>query len=119
MLRILNLVILGVIFIALLGLAFANRALVTLEAMPASLAAWLGVDWTVRMPLFLVILLAVLLGIVIGLVWEWLRESAQRAEAARLGHELRRAEQQLAETRRDLPAAQKTRDDILALLNDK
>ena len=119
MLRILNLVILGLLFVVLLGLAFANRTLVVLEAMPPSLAQWIGVDWTVQMPLFLVVLMAVLLGIVIGLVWEWVRESGQRAEATRLGQELKRTEERLAETRRDLPAGQKTRDDILALLNDK
>ncbi len=119
MLRILNLLILGMLLVVLLGMAFANREMVTLEAMPASLATWLGVDWSARMPLFLVILFSVLLGLVIGLVWEWLREAGQRAEAARLGTELKRAEQKLAETRRDLAPAQKTRDDILALLDDK
>lgn len=119
MLRLLNLLILGMLLVVLLGMAFANREMVLLEAMPAALATWLGVDWTVRMPLFLVILFAVALGLVIGLVWEWLRESGQRAEAARLNHELKRAEQQLATTRASLPAEQKTRDDILALLDGK
>ncbi|MFB2595034.1 lipopolysaccharide assembly protein LapA domain-containing protein [Paracoccus sp. p4-l81] len=119
MLRVLNLVILGALLIVLLGMAFANREMVMVEAMPATLAAWIGVDWSVRMPLFLVILMSVLLGLVIGLVWEWLREYGQRAEAARTQAELQRTRQQLAETRNTLPAEQKSRDDILALLNER
>lgn len=117
MLRMINTLILGILLLALIALALANREIVTLEAMPSEIAQWLGVDWTIRLPLFFVILLAVLLGLVIGLVWEWLRESRQRAEHTRVQHELSRAEQKLAAIKRDT-APQRSRDDILALLDD-
>lgn len=117
MLRFINTLILGLLLLVLVGLALANRDIVTLEAIPSSLAGWIGVDWTIRLPLFLVILLAVLLGLVIGLVWEWLRESAQRAEHSRTQHQLNRTQQELCDLKSEA-APQRSRDDILALLDD-
>lgn len=117
MLRLINTLFLGLLLLVLVALALANRDMVTLQAMPDELSGWLGVNWSLPMPLFLVILLSVLVGLVIGLVWEWLREAGERAEHARLKQKLTRAEQELDQIRR-ANAPQGKRDDILALLDD-
>ena len=108
------------LFLAALGLclvivALANRDIVTLSLLPDSMATFAGINWNIRMPLFLVIFGAIIAGLLIGFVWEWLRESRQRAEAARakreaetLGREVKRLKAR--------PAAEQ--DDVLALLED-
>ena len=97
----------------LVTVGIANRGLVTLRAMPATLAEIVGVSPDVQLPLFLVIILSVALGLLIGFVWEWIREWPQRAE-------VRRQSQAVAslkgEVNRLKSAQQKDGDEILALI---
>jgi uncharacterized integral membrane protein len=80
--------ILAVIAIGLLTVALANRAAVTLQLLPVDVANLVGWNWSVDLPLFLVILGGVAVGVLIGFIWEWLREHKHRAAAARRTREV-------------------------------
>ncbi len=107
-------------FLALLGvvlvtLALANRAAVTLALLPDPLAGLFGLDWTVTLPLFLVILGGIVAGLLIGFVWEWLREHKHRADVARKDREIRRLQR---EVRRLKGEKHEGQDEVLALLDE-
>lgn len=70
-----------VVALVLVLMAFANRETVLLEVIPEALAPWLGLQYAIELPLFLVVLGSVMVGILVGFVWEWLREHRHRAEA--------------------------------------
>ncbi|AXC49762.1 LapA family protein [Paracoccus suum] len=108
--RVIRMMFLGLLAIALVVLALANRQMVVLRPFPANLDAYLGGSWQVTMPLFLVIFLALLLGMVLGLIWEWLRETQLRAESTRRARDL-------AELEAEAGARRRPRDDVLALLD--
>ena len=115
MLRLIGYLFWGTVAAALVVVGLANRGLVTLRAMPESLAALVGVSPDVELPLFLVIFLAVGVGLLIGFVWEWLREGPLRAEArakARAVEELQREMGRMRKTGSAAPA-----DDVLALID--
>ena len=81
--RILRMAFLGLLALALITMALANREIVNVRLFPANFDAYLSGNWSASMPLFLVILLAMAVGMLLGLIWEWLRESQLRAESAR------------------------------------
>lgn len=95
----------------LLGVAVANRGMVTVSLLPQGFSSFFGVNWTLQLPLFLVILLAAALGLLIGFVWEFLREHRIRAAAIESQREAQRLRAELASLRRDPP-----KDDVIALL---
>lgn len=112
--RYLRYLILGVIALALVVVAIANRAPVVVNALPEDLAALTGFSWSVELPLFLVIFGGVVAGILIGFVWEWLREHKHRAAAATRAREVMRlrAEAVQAGVSQKTPA-----DEIVALID--
>lgn len=113
--RYLKYLFLAVVCLALVVLALANRGAVTLNLLPADLALWLGVDQSIQLPLFLVILGGVVTGILVGFVWEWLREHRHRAAArtnAREAQNLQREVQAIKGRRSD------NQDEILALVEN-
>lgn len=112
--RYLRLSLLFLLGIALISLAMANRAVVSISALPADLAALLGVHWSVELPLFLVIFASIVTGLLIGFVWEWLREHKHRVAASRSGKMAAQLERELAVMR---DATSVPKDDILALLD--
>lgn len=116
MIRILRLLILGLIGLALLTLALANRAPVTLQLLPGDLAALTGLSWSLNVPLFVVIFGGVILGVLIGFVWEWLRETRHRSEGSARSREVARLERELSDLRGVKAGRQ---DDILALLDKR
>ena len=69
--------------VALISVALANRAMVSLQVLPTELSGLFAVNPSIQIPLFIVILGSVLAGLLIGLVWEWIREYGERAEAAK------------------------------------
>jgi uncharacterized integral membrane protein len=81
----------------LLIFALANRAPVTLSLDPFSPGSS---DWSVQLPLFLIILLAMMVGVVIGSVADWLAQGRYRREARHNRHEVRRLEQETMDLRR-------------------
>lgn len=109
----LRILLLALVAVALLVLALANRAAVDLRLLPAELAEPLGLDWSVRLPLFLVILGGVAIGLVLGFLIEWVREHRHRAEASRERAERERLEQELKRNRARTSEA----DEVLALID--
>ena len=110
--RYIRYLVLGVIAIALIAVAVANRGPLTVRLLPAELEGLFGWTWQVTLPAFLILLAAVLVGVLLGFVWEWVREHRFRAEAVSERRERQRLE---AEVRKTAPKPDKG-DDVLALL---
>lgn len=110
-LRYLFLVALGLV---LLTVALANRAPVTLQALPEDLAAFTGLTWQMDLPLFVVIFSGIVAGLLIGFVWEWFREMKHRSTASQKTREVARLERELA-VMKDSQSVPK--DDVLAILH--
>lgn len=111
--RTIKLILLALIMIAVVVLAVANRAPVTLHLLPQGLSSI--AQASVQLPLYAVGLLSILTGMALGYILEWLREhkhrrrAAEKArEAAALNREVGRLRQQTA----------RPEDDVLALLNN-
>ncbi|KGB83558.1 MAG: DUF1049 domain-containing protein [Confluentimicrobium sp.] len=109
------------LFLALLGLslitvALANRGFVSLRLLPEGVSGFIGGDWEIRLPLFLVVFGGIVAGLLIGFIWEWLREARHRAEATRAKREAKTLEREVK--RLKTATAPKPNDDVLALLED-
>jgi len=111
--RYLRYAFLAVLAVGLISLALANREVVSLRLVTDEMAGFTGLNWTITLPLFLIVLGSILTGILIGFIWEWLREHKQRSVAAANRREKERLEREVSKMR-DAPAGPK--DDILALL---
>ncbi len=106
---------LALVAIALMILALANRAPVTLTLLPQELALWSGVEIAIELPLFLVILGGVVTGVLVGFVWEWLREHRHRSAARQNHREAKKLEREV----QSLKGRQNEgRDEVLALVED-
>jgi uncharacterized integral membrane protein len=114
MIRSLRYLFLAALGLVLLTVALANRAPVTLKALPEDLAAFTGFAWQIELPLFMVIFGGIIAGLLIGFVWEWFREMKHRSTASRKTREVARLERELA-VMKDSQSVPK--DDILALLD--
>ena len=114
MIRYLRYLFLGTLEVALLTVSLANCAPVVVKALPPDLAALLGFDWQLELPLFLVIFGGIILGVLIGFVWEWFREHGYRASASAHSREVARLERELA-VMKDASSVP-PQDDVLALL---
>ena len=112
--RLIRLFLVVLLAVVLIAIALANRDVVTLNAFPANLGQYLGGQWTVSLPLFLVIFLAFALGMLAGLIWEYLRESHLRREGRRRSGEVRRLEQEVNHLRE---RHANPRDEVLAILD--
>ncbi|WP_322865241.1 LapA family protein [Aquicoccus sp. G2-2] len=108
---------LGVLAVVLISVALANRGAVALHLLPNGLAKPLGLDWTINLPLFIVIFAAIIAGLLIGFVWEWLREHKHRATAARKEGEVRHLKREVSRLK-GTGAAKEEHDDVLALLDE-
>jgi len=102
----------AVLMVVLVMLALANREIVTLAVLPEQLSNLLPVS--IRLPMFVVIMLSMLAGLLVGYILEYFREHKQRREAA-----LRKREVDILV--REVDALKKQagteEDDVLALLN--
>lgn len=112
--RFIRLLFVVLLALVLIAVALANRQLVTLSAFPANFGQFLGGQWTIDLPLFLVIFLAMVLGMVLGLIWEYLRESHIRREARARGAEVARLESEVGQLRHSHAAP---KDEVLAILD--
>lgn len=106
---------LAAIALALVLLALANRDPVTLTVLPPGLAGWIGWNFEMTLPLFVVILGGVVGGLLIGFVWEWFREHRQRAEAKAQRKERDRLAREVEALR---GKANQGKDEVLALVED-
>lgn len=116
MIRYLRYVFLALLAIVLITVALANRAPVTLRALPPDPAAFLGIGGTVDLPLFLVIFGGIVAGLLIGFVWEWFRNMKHRSTATTRGRHVIRLERELSALR---DAKGQPQDDVLAILAQK
>ncbi|WP_304615328.1 LapA family protein [Paracoccus sp. (in: a-proteobacteria)] len=112
--RYLRLLFVVALALVLVAVALANRGAVTLSLFPANFGQYLGGDWSLQLPLFLVILGAFALGMLAGLVWEWLREAHIRREARLRQAQVDRLEAELGHLRQRHAAP---KDDVLAILD--
>lgn len=109
--RYLRYAVLALIALGLITVAMANGQSVTLKLLPSDLAALLGHDYAVELPLFAVIYGGVAFGVLIGFIWEWMREHRFRSVAKTKSREVVRLEAALAKSQTQAPA-----DEVLALL---
>ncbi len=116
MIRTLRYLFLVLLAILLVAVASANRAPVTVRLLPPDIARFVGSDWQLELPLFLVAFAGLLVGLLVGFVWEWLREGKHRAAAS--SHR-RRATALEREVTRLKGTEARPGDDIIALLDSK
>lgn len=103
----------GIVGLALIVLALANRQIVSLQLLPTELANVIGINNAIQLPLFLVILMGVLIGLMIGFVWEYLREYKHRREAKVKNREVRKLNREVEKLKEQ---SGESKDDILALI---
>lgn len=101
--------------VALISVALANRAIVSLQMLPAEVSGLFAVNPSIEMPLFIIILGSILAGLLVGFVWEWIREYGERAEAAKQAREMRRLQRELEKLKAE---KNEGKDEVLALLDE-
>ena len=111
--RYLRYVFLAILAVCLISVALANRAPVTLRLLTDDMAALIGLNNSITLPLFIVIFGGILAGIFIGFVWEWFREHRMRAEASAERREKVRLEKEVAQLKGHKTSE---KDDVLAML---
>ena len=116
MIRFFRYLLLALLAIGLLTVAIANRDPVTLQALPQDMGLFLGLSWSIQLPLFLVIFGGIGVGLLIGFFWEWARESKHRTTATTKAREVARLEREVTKLRSSQAGPQ---DDVLALLETK
>lgn len=105
----------AIIALALILIALANRNMVQVKVLPDELSGLAALNPSYELPLFVVIFGGILLGLIVGLIWEWIREHGERAEAARKARELSALR---AEVRRLKGEKHKDKDEVLAILDE-
>jgi uncharacterized integral membrane protein len=113
MIRYTRYLLLAALAVVLITVAIANRAPVTLNALPPDMAAFASLHYALSIPLYLVIFGSIVVGLMIGFVWEWFREHRIRATSSTRAREISRLERELEALRKSNPAQ---KDDVLALL---
>ncbi|SPJ25129.1 lipopolysaccharide assembly protein LapA domain-containing protein [Palleronia abyssalis] len=113
--RVVKFVVLAIVAVLLVAVALANSQPVTLLLLPETMAAFLGLTWSVTLPMFVVILGAVVIGLLIGFLWEFAREHKHRAAARTERRERESLQREVKKMRAEKPGQG---DEILALLED-
>lgn len=106
---------LAVLGIVLISVAIANRGIVTLNLLPDAIGDLIGINHSISLPLFIVILISIAVGLLIGFVWEWMREHKHRSAKSKTQKELKQTQR---EVRRLKGADNKNKDEVLALLDE-
>ena len=106
---------LAVLGIVLISVSLANRGAVTLKLMPDDIAALLGWNLSISLPLFVVALGGIAVGLVLGFIWEWMREHKHRREAGQKHREVRKLEREVTRLKQ---AKSEEKDEVLALLDE-
>lgn len=102
----------ALLMIVLVLLALANREIVTLAVLPQEMAGIFPVS--VKLPLFVVIMLSILFGLMVGYVLEYFREYGIRREASKKKREAAALKQEVKQLREE---SGEQEDDVLRLLN--
>lgn len=101
--------------LVLVAVAVANREMTTLTLLPTGIADLVGLNRSIDLPLFVIILAGVASGLLIGFIWEWLREFKQRAESARKDNQIKSLKREL---RRLKAEKHEGKDEVLAILDE-
>jgi uncharacterized integral membrane protein len=104
--KILAAIVLVPLAIIIVGLAVANREVVSVSFDPFNSV---NPAFAIKAPLFILVLLLVIVGVVIGGVAAWMRQSKWRRAARSLDGELRAARSELEALRADVAARDGTR----------
>jgi len=107
--------VLGTLGLLLVSVCIANRSVVALKLLPDAVSEFAGMNPSISLPLFVVVLGGLGVGLAIGFTWEWLREhkhrravSTQNREVKKLSREVKKLKQQKHEGK----------DEVLALLEE-
>ncbi|WP_170770593.1 LapA family protein [Ruegeria lacuscaerulensis] len=101
--------------IVLISVSLANREAVELTLMPQAIADLVGVNFSIALPLFIVVLGSIVAGLVIGFLWEWLREHKHRADASAKTGEVRKLEREVKKLKKK---QNEGKDEVLAILDE-
>lgn len=113
--RYIRYLIVGLIVAALVVVAMANRAFVTLTVLPAPLATLANWNFSIDLPLFVVVLGGVAIGLLLGYLLEWIRESKHRSEVSKRQRQVKDLNREVTR----LKASQSHgKDDVLAILDE-
>ncbi|EBA18250.1 hypothetical protein RSK20926_11044 [Roseobacter sp. SK209-2-6] len=107
--------ILGILGIALVSVCFANRTVVDLKLLPEALAELAGMNLSISLPLFAVVIGGVGGGLIIGFIWEWLREHKHRREAGSKTREVRKLSREVQKLKKQ---KHEGKDEVLAILEE-
>ncbi|MDA8584790.1 LapA family protein [Rhodobacteraceae bacterium] len=111
--RLIRLFILGIIAIALIIVAIANREPLTFRLLPDELSRLVGFNWDITLPTFAILFVAAIVGVALGYLLEWVREHKHRATAVTETKARQRLEQKVKE----VAPSEEQGDDVLALLD--
>ena len=111
--RYLRYLFLAILAVCLITVALANTSPVVVRWLTDDMAAFLGIQNAVTLPLFIVIFGGIVAGILVGFIWEWFREHKHRAEAANQRREKERLEKEMSRINGN---TDNSKDDVLALL---
>ncbi|WP_420860999.1 LapA family protein [Algirhabdus cladophorae] len=113
--RYLRYLVWGVIGVALVVIALANRQVVTLKLLPAELADLAGISFSIDVPLYVVMFAGIAIGVLLGFVWEWLREHKHRSQASKSTKQVARLEREVTRLKGE---KHEGKDEVLALLEN-
>ncbi|MEL6126958.1 MAG: LapA family protein [Pseudomonadota bacterium] len=111
MIRYIRLLLLLVIAVAMVLLAIANREFVTVEMVPSQFAA--VAQYSIDVPLFVLMFAMATGGFVIGWSWEYLREWRLRSESSQRKRQVEKLETEVSTLKKRTGTEE---DDVLALL---
>ncbi len=115
MMRYIRYAFLATLGIVLISVSLANREAVELTLMPQAIADLVGVNFSISLPLFIVVLGSIVAGLVIGFLWEWLREHKHRADASAKTGEVRKLEREVKKLKKK---QNEGKDEVLAILDE-
>ncbi len=115
MMRYIRYAFLATLGIVLISVSLANREAVELTLMPQAIADLVGVNFSIALPLFIVVLGSIVAGLVIGFLWEWLREHKHRADASAKTGEVRKLEREVKKLKKK---QNEGKDEVLAILDE-
>jgi putative membrane protein len=116
MIRFFRYLLLALLAIGLVTFAIANRDPVMLRALPQDMGLFMGITWSIQLPLFLVMFGGIGAGLLVGFFWEWARESKHRTAATTKARDVARLEREVTRLRAARPEPE---DEVLALLEPK